>query len=77
MLFIPSVSDPELQERLSTGRKLYVSHCSGCHNLHLPQEYDASIWKETLDEMQVNSAITDEEKRLIYEYLISPPPEKR
>jgi mono/diheme cytochrome c family protein len=70
-LFIPSSNDPATQQRLLTGRKLYVSSCSGCHNLHLPQEFDALIWKENLDEMQVNASITNEEKQLIYEYLTS------
>ena len=70
-LYIPASEDPVTQQRLLSGRKLYVDHCSGCHNLHLPQEFEATIWKENLDEMQANAEISNDEKQLIYEYLTS------
>ena len=70
-LEIPASNDAAKQQQLLSGRKLYVDHCSSCHNLHLPKEYDATGWKKQLDEMQVKAKITDEEKQLIYKYLTS------
>ena len=51
------------------GRKLYVNHCGGCHNLYLPKEYNADQWKKNIDEMQEKAKISDKEKQLIYQYL--------
>jgi len=76
-LSIPSSEDPITQQRLLAGRKLYVTSCSSCHNLHLPRAYAAIVWTQNLDEMQTNSSITDEEKQLIYEYLTSQLPKKQ
>ncbi|MBK9985124.1 MAG: hypothetical protein IPP15_22665 [Saprospiraceae bacterium] len=63
----------EQQERLLAGRKLYVDHCSGCHNLHFPKEYTEDQWKSNLDEMQVKAKITDDQKQLILDYLTAQP----
>ncbi len=70
-LYTPACTDATKQQQLLSGRKLYVDHCSGCHNLHLPKEYDAVGWKKELNEMQPKAKITDEEKQLIFEYLTS------
>lgn len=72
-LYIPASPDAAKQQQLLSGRKLYADHCSNCHNLHLPKEYDATGWKKQLDDMQVKAKITDEEKQLIFEYLTSQP----
>ncbi|HKR07360.1 MAG TPA: hypothetical protein VJY62_22190 [Bacteroidia bacterium] len=72
-LYMPASTDSTKQQELLAGRKLYVDHCSNCHNLHLPKEYDAAGWKKQLDEMQVKAKITDEEKQLIFQYLTSQP----
>jgi mono/diheme cytochrome c family protein len=72
-LYMPAVSDVAIQEKLMAGRKLYVGHCSGCHNLHFPQEYTAAQWDLQLDEMQVKAKITDQERELIQLYLTSQP----
>ncbi len=70
-LYTPVSADVALQQQLLTGRKLYVDHCSSCHNLHLPKEYDSAGWKKELNEMQPKAKITDEEKHLIFQYLTS------
>src|SRR5262250_1095922 len=69
LLYIPSSSDAGKQDELLQGRKLYVNHCSSCHNLHLPNEYNADEWKRNVDEMQQKAKITDGEKQLILEFL--------
>jgi len=72
-LYIPASSDIKEQQQLLSGRKLYVDHCSSCHNLHFPKEYDTEGWKKELDKMQMKAKITEDEKQLIFEYLISQP----
>ncbi|MDQ6609355.1 MAG: hypothetical protein M3Y85_06005 [Bacteroidota bacterium] len=72
-LYVPNSTDATQQQQLLSGRKLYVAHCGSCHNLHLPKEFDTNGWKKQLNEMQVKAKITDEEKGLIYKYLISQP----
>lgn len=72
-LYLPNSEDLNERAELISGRKLYVSHCSSCHNLHLPQEFSHERWQHQLDEMQQKAKITDKEKQLIYNYLTSSP----
>ena len=72
-LYMPQSADAAQQEKLLQGRKLYVARCNGCHNLYLPSQFTADKWQKNLDEMQENAKITQEEKELIYNYLISQP----
>jgi mono/diheme cytochrome c family protein len=69
-LYKPNVADAKVQESLLNGRKLYVARCSNCHNLHLPKEFSSEIWKKQLDLMQVRAGISDDEKKLILDYLL-------
>ena len=71
-LYIPDAETSQY-EHLIAGRKLYVDHCSGCHNLHFPEEFTSDQWEMQLDEMQVKAKITDEDKKLIFQYLTSYP----
>ncbi len=57
-------------EELKQGRSLYVHRCSGCHNLHLPNEYTAAEWKVNLDDMQHKAKINDDQKALILQFLL-------
>ncbi len=68
-LYMPSSMDEAKQAELLQGRKLYVNHCSSCHNLHLPKEYNAEQWKLNIDEMQDKAKITDKENLLIFQFL--------
>jgi len=68
-LYMPSSTDPAMQNDLLRGRKLYVNHCSSCHNLHLPTDYGVQQWKKNVDEMQERSKINNNEKQLILQYL--------
>jgi mono/diheme cytochrome c family protein len=68
-LYKPNVSDPELQSSLMHGRKLYVSHCSNCHNLHLPKEFSSDDWIKQVNKMQTRAGISDSEKVSILNYL--------
>ena len=72
-LYVPASADAKTQRNLLSGRQLYVEHCGGCHNLHLPKEYNAEGWQKQLNEMQVKAKISDEEKKLVLLYLTSQP----
>ena len=73
-LYIPVSNAGEIAiENLQKGRKLYVNNCSSCHQLFLPQKYDNSKWQKNLDEMQLRSKISDEQKKLIFDYLVNVP----
>jgi mono/diheme cytochrome c family protein len=72
-LYMPASSNAAQQQDLLAGRKLYVSKCGGCHNLHLPGEFSASAWEKNISEMQEKAKISDEQKKLILNYLTSQP----
>ncbi len=56
-------------EELKKGRQLYVSKCSSCHTLFLPEKYDRKHWTEAVSNMQQKAQISDDEKNLIIDYL--------
>ena len=71
-LYKPTVVDvPDTAEfqMLQTGRSLYINNCNNCHNLHLPDEYDANKWREIVTKMQKKAKISDSDAELIYKYL--------
>jgi len=55
----------------STGEKLYIAKCGGCHELYAPEKYKKDEWKKWLKAMQVRSKVTDYENDVIKEYLDS------
>ena len=60
-------------EQLVQGRAVYVNKCGSCHSLYLPHQYTAEVWAHNLDEMQERSKMSDEEKKMVYDYIISAP----
>ena len=72
-LYMPASSNAEVQAKLLSGRKIYVDHCGGCHNLHFPKEFTAEQWKVKIDEMAAKANVNDQEKQLILQYLTSQP----
>lgn len=58
---------------LKEGRAIYVNKCATCHHLHLPNQYNNKEWEVNLNKMQIKAKITNEEKRLVYQYLINAP----
>jgi cytochrome c5 len=73
-LYIPSVVDASRTgfsaESLIIGRTLYTNHCGSCHNLHLPEQYTTKHWLQQMPEMQQKAKISDEEARLITNFLL-------
>ncbi len=69
-LYMPASNDAS-QQQLLAGRKLYLDHCSSCHNLYFPNQFTAGQWQNNINEMQLRAKITDEEKGKILKYLLN------
>lgn len=62
---------PELsQEELVEGRDLYVSRCSGCHNLRRPGEKPVAYWEHWMTEMSSKGQLPPEEASKVLRYLV-------
>ncbi|HKI79491.1 MAG TPA: hypothetical protein VKA26_13195 [Ignavibacteriaceae bacterium] len=72
-LFIGSCSSSYFDSNIKTnypeGLELYKSKCSGCHRLHLRNEFSASGWASVLIPMQKKAKINDEQRKKIYQFL--------
>lgn len=53
----------------SKGEELYSNKCSGCHRLHLKTEFTNEKWKSEIEEMGKKAKLSDDEKRMLIEYL--------
>lgn len=63
-------------ETLTEGRSIYMNKCGECHRLHRPSQYSSSEWRHNVDKMQKRAHISDTEKEMVYQYLISYPKKK-
>ena len=54
---------------LEHGRALYVQKCSGCHNLHLPEEFAPNEWEGYVAYMVVDAKLTPPEQLAITRFL--------
>ncbi len=73
--YLPTKEDAAAQnvnlEYLNQGRLLYIKTCSSCHALHLTSEYTKMQWALSMNKMQKRAKITDEQKEMIFRYLIT------
>lgn len=58
-------------DSLKSGFKLYIDHCSGCHNLHKPKEKSKETWEALLPEMFHRTKLVESEQELVKLYLFS------
>ena len=65
------VSVPKEQAQLYRGAQLFNQRCSGCHNLHLPEEKAPAEWPKTVAEMERDAHVTPQERPLIEAYLVT------
>jgi len=74
-LYNPTISDARRSgnsiDLLIAGRKTYITSCGSCHSLYLPEQYTKTEWRVTLDSMQKRAKITEDEKNIILQYLLS------
>jgi len=74
----PKVSQPEatktieatLSPELAQGKVLYENNCAKCHDLFNPKSFSAEQWIPIMLNMQKKAKISDEEREMIYAYLI-------
>jgi hypothetical protein len=55
---------------LQAGRKLYISKCSSCHTLYLPEKYSNQDWHRWVDKMAPRAKIDTLERRQILNYVL-------
>ena len=64
--------------RLAEGRRLTLNRCGSCHRPLMPAELSAARWTEELAEMGERAKLSDEDERLVLDYLLgmrdAPPP---
>lgn len=60
-----------LTPELAKGKSLYEDSCAHCHKLFPASKHDKEGWVTTLDRMAPKAKITEEEKVLIYNYLVA------
>ena len=72
-LKIPTVLDAQKSgtniDTLKMGRKLYIGNCGSCHSLFVPENYTASEWAKNVARMKKRAKITDEQSKLILQYV--------
>jgi hypothetical protein len=56
--------------QMSGGEKLYRAKCSSCHRVIAPGDHDEEEWRLYVD--KYGKKMTDEEKKVVLEYLAKP-----
>lgn len=56
---------------LAYGRRLYVSRCSGCHELYRPGAYPSARWPRIVLDMRSSARIDADQVRDITRYLVA------
>ncbi len=57
------------REQLCSDRELYILKCSGCHSLHIPNQYSTGKWNSILPVMNIKSKLSIAEGERIKRYL--------
>ena len=73
-LYVPTDEDatPAASlDDLHQGRALYVHKCGSCHVLQLPERFTQSKWEQHLREMAPRARLNDQEKQLIWKFLLA------
>jgi mono/diheme cytochrome c family protein len=60
----PTPADPD-----AAGERLYRGHCAACHRLRDPGEETRERWGWALQRYGARAHLSDEERRLVLEYL--------
>jgi cytochrome c5 len=68
---VSSPGAPVSLEELQHGYKVYVTNCSGCHYLHLPNTRSRSEWEALLPEMLGKAQLDSAEKAHVRNYIFS------
>jgi cytochrome c5 len=52
------------------GKVVYEANCAKCHKLHEPKSFSAEEWKPIVLRMQKKAKISDEQREMVYAYLV-------
>ena len=63
----PGTTLPELEQ----ARALYVSRCSRCHSLKVPEQYPAARWPDLIGRMEHKAKLTPGETAEITRFLVT------
>lgn len=55
---------------LISGKSIFESHCSSCHQLYDPKEFDKNEWKSITKRMQKKAHLDNDEILKVYNYLV-------
>lgn len=71
--FTPAIegSKTKTTEELAQGKTIYENSCGKCHDLPEPTKYDAQKWVEIMNWMAPKAKLTEEQHKLVYDYVIS------
>lgn len=72
VLYVPSksnVASTANVDSLTKGRALYISNCSSCHTLRIPERYTKKEWIAWMEKMALKAKINDQQKELILAYV--------
>jgi mono/diheme cytochrome c family protein len=72
VLYVPSKSNVATTaniDSLTKGRALYISNCSSCHTLRIPERYTKKEWAMWMEKMALKAKINDQQKELILAYV--------
>ncbi|NHN27924.1 cytochrome c [Flavobacterium jejuense] len=67
---IKEVEQVHLQPELAQGKVLYENNCGKCHTLHSADKYSKEQWSPIVLRMQKKARVNDEQRELIYNYLV-------
>lgn len=57
--------------RLSEGRRIYGTACSGCHRLYQPAEISPGRWREMMPTMAGKAKLTEDQSAAVLAYLLT------
>ncbi|BCY28764.1 cytochrome c [Flavobacterium okayamense] len=60
----------KLTPELAEGKTLFENNCGKCHKLFSPDDFTKEEWEPIVSRMQKKAKITDEQRDLVYNYLV-------
>ena len=65
------IKEVVLTPELAKGKSLYEDSCANCHKLFPASRHDKEGWVVTMDRMAPKARISEEDKKMIYNYLVA------
>lgn len=65
------LSNTHTVERLAMGQTIFENSCGKCHDLHKPTDYNAQDWVGILNWMAPKANLNEEQKDMVYDYVVS------